>query len=849
MSTANPTSEHAWFIDHIATYLAGGLDAAHAARFAAHRDQCAECRAELERCAQADATIQSLLADAVPPAGLEDRIISRLRETPVRRLVIPRSLIHIVGAVAAVLTLGVCGQIVSSTVLSDRPVVAASNLRQIGLATPMYANESRGAFDGLGRNLSYSLDAGKGAAGRAMVAGQSVSYGDGHVDWVATPFVGVQKDNIYAGDAGREPAQSARLPGLQGQDDKDHYYFEQSAKADQPVQLGERFKPVDVMAAAEAADKEDEKLTEVGRATLALAEPMAGAAPPAQAQPPAPVPSVEQAAAPARKVIRNGKMEFEVDSFDSAAAQVASIVAEEGGFVSTTTSEKLPNGKTRGSIILRVPPERLDTLILKLRALGNLISQQIGAEDVTKHYTDLEGELRAARAMEERLLEIIKTGQGQIKDLLEAEKQLGVWRTKIEKLLGEIRYYDSQVALATLILTLVEKDILDAAAVSQTETVTAGVEADDVAKARTDAIAAIEQAKGRVIESDLKQHDAGQFEARVLADVPADATGPLIDRLRQLGRVARLDVQRRQEARDGRAVPAGARVERRDARFAISIYNLANVAPRQTHNIDLACADVEAAYQQALAQVAQASGRVIVSQISHEGNRASGNLSFEVPQAGADVVLASVRGLGEVMRSNVAENADTANSTSAKRGFVLRLVSINDVPPRETTALGIEVPAVEAAAADVQTQVLAAGGRVLAAQHSRERSGQASALVIVEFPLSQSVAMIDRIKAMGIVRTTQSSRNLDVPGTGELARARLELTLGSPDTLVSGERGFWHSVREGLATSITGVLWSIRLIVIGLCFVLPWAILIWLTWRVIGRVRGRASSAQPGSAS
>jgi len=160
-----------------------------------------------------------------------------------------------------------------------------------------------------------------------------------------------------------------------------------------------------------------------------------------------------------RKIIRTGSMEFEVDRFDTAQVQITKIVGELGGFVGATDSTKLPNGKVHGSISVRVPPERLDTLVLSLRALGDLKSQQITAADITKEYTDLESELTADRAMQERLLDLIHNGKGSVKELLAAENELGVWRTKIEKAEGMIRYYNGQVALSTLSITLSERDI------------------------------------------------------------------------------------------------------------------------------------------------------------------------------------------------------------------------------------------------------------------------------------------------------------------------------------------------------------------------------------------------------
>src|SRR5262249_8341684 len=158
---------------------------------------------------------------------------------------------------------------------------------------------------------------------------------------------------------------------------------------------------------------------------------------------------------------------------------------------------------------VRTPPELLDDLIANLRkeltnSGGEQKGSRIGSQDITKQYTDLESRLRAARTMEERLLQIIKEGKGQIKELLEAGKELGVWRTKIEELEGELRYYSNLVALSTLTITLVEKDIRAAAGLTESERVQAGVEVEDVDKTYQAVLAAVFDAKGRVTKSELK---------------------------------------------------------------------------------------------------------------------------------------------------------------------------------------------------------------------------------------------------------------------------------------------------------------------------------------------------------
>ena len=98
------------------------------------------------------------------------------------------------------------------------------------------------------------------------------------------------------------------------------------------------------------------------------------------------------------------------------------------------------------------------------------------------------------------------------------------------------------------------------------------------------------------------------------ADVGPDAAGPLIDRLKQLGKVARFEVQRKQTTPDGTTQPApGARLERAETRIHLSLYNLANVAPRQTTNLNLAAVDAEAAYRAITARVEKAGGRVVTA--------------------------------------------------------------------------------------------------------------------------------------------------------------------------------------------------------------------------------------------
>ncbi len=644
-----------------------------------------------------------------------------------------------------------------------------------------------------------------------------------------------------------------------------------------------------------------------------------------------------------RKIIRSGDMEFEVESFDSAVEKITKITAEEGGFIATVDSQQLPNGKMLGSVVIRVLPERLDTLVLKLRALGELMSQKIGSQDITKQYTDLESRLRAARAMEERLLAMIKNGKGDIEHLLLAEKELGVWRMKIEETEGELRYYKNVIALSTLKISLAEKEIRAAAALTETERVQMGIEVEDVEKAHREALKAVDEADGLVTKSELKQHEAEQYSAVINFEIDRDAAGPLRDRLRQIGRVTRLEIDRVQQAEGGSGLPRDARTVRKDTQFSVSLYNVANVAPRETIHVTLACTDTEAAYRTILADVRQAGGRIVTSSLnSQHSQKTTGSVQFELPVAVADAVLTDVKAAGEVMRLEVTENPDSKNVTKSKRGFNVELwamglvapretivlqVATDDVPagyrtlqeavrnakgrilnaqlneqdkqnitaqldfdvprdnqpaldevgevfsrnvtrsqddenvvdskvrlqvalidqaripPRETITLGIEVDDVDQETSAMTKFVAERKGRIVESHLAHERSGRVTAKVVFDVPLASASDLVEKFKASGTVRAQQSTRNTQVPD-GKLAIARLHVTLSNAELIVPGDGGLWAQIRTGLATSFTAISWSITVVIVGLCFVLPWAIVLYAVYRVIARIRRKASPAQ-----
>ncbi len=187
-----------------------------------------------------------------------------------------------------------------------------------------------------------------------------------------------------------------------------------------------------------------------------------------------------------RKLIRNATAQLEIISFDDAVQKITAFANEERGYVATTSSEKQANGKLRGEVIVKVLPENLDRFLQKLRGLGELKNQTLGTEDVTKAYFDTDARLKNAHVMEQRLIDMLKTKTGKVSDLLQVEKELGRVREEIEKMQGELKYWDSQVQFATVTVSLAEKDLEEPAAFLLKERSQLALYAPDVEKIYND---------------------------------------------------------------------------------------------------------------------------------------------------------------------------------------------------------------------------------------------------------------------------------------------------------------------------------------------------------------------------
>ena len=153
---------------------------------------------------------------------------------------------------------------------------------------------------------------------------------------------------------------------------------------------------------------------------------------------------------PASMVIRTGQASIEVDSLDQAVSQVRLLAGRIGGYVANTTMQTGRGQLRSASLELKIPAQRFEEGLGGLAPIGKLESVNVNAEDVGEEFTDMTARMGNSRRLESRLIDLLATRTGKLKDVLDVERELARVREEIERYEGRLRYLRAHAVLSTL---------------------------------------------------------------------------------------------------------------------------------------------------------------------------------------------------------------------------------------------------------------------------------------------------------------------------------------------------------------------------------------------------------------
>lgn len=155
------------------------------------------------------------------------------------------------------------------------------------------------------------------------------------------------------------------------------------------------------------------------------------------------------------KIVRTANLSVVVPSgsFGKAFADASRVSDEVGGYVQTSNTRD-----RSGSITMRIPSDRFDEALDRIRALGHVEAQTIAGKDVTADYIDLAARLRIAKARRLVLLRLMHKANS-IEQTIRVQNALDDTQQQIEDLQGGINVLEDRTSFATIQLDLREEGV------------------------------------------------------------------------------------------------------------------------------------------------------------------------------------------------------------------------------------------------------------------------------------------------------------------------------------------------------------------------------------------------------
>ena len=199
--------------------------------------------------------------------------------------------------------------------------------------------------------------------------------------------------------------------------------------------------------------------TTVPTGSVVAATPRAEVAKELVAMAPAPAPNAplqDAAHVTQRKLIRSAELRIEVAHVDSAMRLVDAAMRSHEAVVANAQVSQISDKRRDATVSINVPANRFDETLAELRRIGTVRNENVSTQDVSREYTDLEIRLGVKEQTVDRLRSLLGTRTAKLSDVLQLERELGRAIAELEQMKGERRFYDHQVAMSSISLTLFE---------------------------------------------------------------------------------------------------------------------------------------------------------------------------------------------------------------------------------------------------------------------------------------------------------------------------------------------------------------------------------------------------------
>ncbi len=166
--------------------------------------------------------------------------------------------------------------------------------------------------------------------------------------------------------------------------------------------------------------------------------------------------------ADSRKLIRRADISIQTERYDESVAAINAQIASCGGYIenSNSSGNSAYSGGSSYSgrslnVTVRVPADRFDEFMAAKDSFGIVQYSNIGQDDVTFSYVDMEARIETLTTKKERLLALLDKAT-KMTDIIELETALSDTIYQIESYTSSLKKLDNQVSYSTVTINLAE---------------------------------------------------------------------------------------------------------------------------------------------------------------------------------------------------------------------------------------------------------------------------------------------------------------------------------------------------------------------------------------------------------